>query len=1172
MKVLFPKTNNTISSSLQRFPVLAATTIFLFVITSFKVARENIVLVEKNVAATVELTKSVSNTTPLSGEIFTYTLQYNCVSLTENCNGTYISDPLPPEVEFVSLTNSVHIASSSYNSGTHTVTFTFVDPLLSGTTGQVEINTRFPNGNTPDGAIASNTASINASNAPEEFSSAAIATATAEDKVHTGKNAQGGVLDQEMSFSITVCNNTHQAPIENGTVSPSFITVIDTLPANATFVYADASGIYDPVSHSIEWTYNDTIPLGGCWFPEVVVQFSSADYSVGDPETNTAYITYTPIGGTPITVAESVTFSFQEPLAEGNLIKSVSNSTRYPGESSSYQLRYWNNSNIAIDGFYLEDLIPAGVIVDNFNIGQFYVNGPPVTLELTIKYTTNLNATWNSTAGSPYNLNNNSIINSSDLGLAANEHITGLRWEFGPDAMPYFSGLSSSTPIVINFHVDTAASPGDITNCFTAGGVDSTLLIVNANSSPNCATFEVLPGIAGYVPNVRKDFRGKSCGCWTYNEVGDYFNPGDTVTFRMRVGNYETSNSDIVDPGLADFLPTGLTYIPGSWSMNDNGLGAPNPTFSIQPNFNGTGRELLKWEWMGFSLQPTEIVYISFDAVIGIDAPSGEDALTNEYALLQHDGYGCNIGSAGSEKADVDDLDGDANTTELFCFSHTFIDVVSLIAIESELLIKGQLDSTWTKYPDVGTTVSGGVADYLLEIRNLGNVPVDSVIIIDILPHVGDMGVINPSNRDSRWRPNLASPVIAPPGVTVYYSTESNPCRSAEGIVPSGPAGCTTPNWTTTPADLLAVQSLKFEFGSTPINALDTFRMQWAMRAPVDVLTTIGAQPDSIAWNSFGYIAQRVDNGDLLLASEPIKVGMQVLPVSPNIYGDFVWEDTDQDGIQDAGELGIDGVRVELYKDDGDMIRNTGLDTFVNFTLTANGGFYLFPNLSDGDYYALFYKPNTFEISPIDIGGDDAVDSDGSLQVVNGLSTAMTPITNLSSLETDLDWDQGFYPSGNGAIGNYVWEDVNTDGIQNEPLLNGLNNIEIRVYDNSAPTVIVASDFTSNDANGNPGYYSFDNLPPADYFLEVVLPTGLTLTTQGPTGNSDPMDSDFNIGNNQTEVFTLSAGDNNTSWDLGLILPGFEICDNGFDDDGDGDIDNQDSDCCAASAPVISKQ
>ena len=130
-----------------------------------------------------------------------------------------------------------------------------------------------------------------------------VSTASAVNRVETSKFYEGGVLDNEMSFGFKVCNNEHLAAIEDGTINPSFMVVRDTLPPNATFISTD-EGIYDPGSHSIVWTFPDTLKLGKCWWPQVLVQFSSADYSIGDTETNTGYISYTPIGEIPITVEE----------------------------------------------------------------------------------------------------------------------------------------------------------------------------------------------------------------------------------------------------------------------------------------------------------------------------------------------------------------------------------------------------------------------------------------------------------------------------------------------------------------------------------------------------------------------------------------------------------------------------------------------------------------------------------------------------------------------------------------------------------------------------------------------------------------------------------------------------------------------------------------------------
>jgi hypothetical protein len=136
------------------------------------------------------------------------------------------------------------------------------------------------------------------------------------------------------------------------------------------------------------------------------------------------------------------------------------------------------------------------------------------------------------------------------------------------------------------------------------------------------------------------------------------------------------------------------------------------------------------------------------------------------------------------------------------------------------------------------------------------------------------------------------------------------------------------------------VQSLKFDFGSIVLQPGDSLILAWPMRAPVNAPTN-----NEIAWNSFGYIGTRTDNNQTLLPSEPLKVGIVVQPLDPAIYGDYVWLDIDQDGIQDGGESGISGVRVDLYKDNGDGISNPLTDLWVGFTITDGGGYYLFPNL-----------------------------------------------------------------------------------------------------------------------------------------------------------------------------------------------------------------------------------
>ena len=66
--------------------------------------------------------------------------------------------------------------------------------------------------------------------------------------------------------------------------------------------------------------------------------------------------------------------------------------------------------------------------------------------------------------------------------------------------------------------------------------------------------------------------------------------------------------------------------------------------------------------------------------------------------------------------------------------------------------------------------------------------------------------------------------------------------------------------------------------------------------------------------------------------------------------GDYVWFDSNKDGIQDANETGINGVLVTLY--------NAATNTVVASTTTATNagldGYYQF-NVCKGEYYIIFW-------------------------------------------------------------------------------------------------------------------------------------------------------------------------------------------------------------------------
>lgn len=63
--------------------------------------------------------------------------------------------------------------------------------------------------------------------------------------------------------------------------------------------------------------------------------------------------------------------------------------------------------------------------------------------------------------------------------------------------------------------------------------------------------------------------------------------------------------------------------------------------------------------------------------------------------------------------------------------------------IEFDTKIKvGALDETYTEEPLVDLTYEGGSVDYKLVVNNMGNLPYNDIQVVDILPHIGDTGVI----------------------------------------------------------------------------------------------------------------------------------------------------------------------------------------------------------------------------------------------------------------------------------------------------------------------------------------------------------------------------------------------------------------------------------------------
>ncbi len=226
--------------------------------------------------------------------------------------------------------------------------------------------------------------------------------------------------------------------------------------------------------------------------------------------------------------------------------------------------------------------------------------------------------------------------------------------------------------------------------------------------------------------------------------------------------------------------------------------------------------------------------------------------------------------------------------------------------------------------------------------------------------------------------------------------------------------------------------------------------------------------------------------------------------------GDRVWFDTDQDGIQDAGEPGVSGITVALTLADLTPVATTATD--------ANGA-YAFDNLAPGDYRLTFTIPVGFTVSPLDAGTDDSADSDVDP------ATNMTIATSLDPGENDLSWDLGIFASSLSSIGDRVWFDTDQDGIQ-DPGEPGVPGITVTLEDGAGTTVAT----TVTDGAGG---YSFTDLTPGVYQLTFTVPAAYSISPRD-AGIDDSVDSDADVNTAMSAATTLEPGENDTRWDLGI--------------------------------------
>ncbi|PZU49075.1 MAG: hypothetical protein DI566_01795 [Microbacterium sp.] len=340
---------------------------------------------------------------------------------------------------------------------------------------------------------------------------------------------------------------------------------------------------------------------------------------------------------------------------------------------------------------------------------------------------------------------------------------------------------------------------------------------------------------------------------------------------------------------------------------------------------------------------------------------------------------------------------------------------------------------------------------------------------------------------------------------------------------------------------LTAAQSAEFVYTSTNIGANDAIDSDATVQASPAIGRTgvISLGGGSPLQSQSAYRTSTGDSSIVVTASEGIDPTWDA-GVVPRTFavGDYVWFDADRDGIQDAGEIPVQGVTVRLYD---------ALGALVDETTTNASGHYVFDGLAPGDYEVEFALTgelaDTYRFTTPGAGSDDTVDSDAVVDP-DDISIARTPrftleyqgenltptgeysVAELSATEgIDQTWDAGLV-APSYALGDYVWIDADRDGIQDsgEQPLSGVT-VELYRVGEDEPIATTTTSAT--------GEYVFDVLPAGSYQVRFVLtPAQSELYEFSPAGAGGDAAADSNASTDPTTLGyspTIVLGPANTA-------------------------------------------
>ncbi|MCL2464299.1 MAG: prealbumin-like fold domain-containing protein [Micrococcales bacterium] len=800
-----------------------------------------------SVAVTIGMTAPASGS-QMSGLPFQYLVAFSCSDMQDEsatCDNVQIAIPVPADSGLIgagspttwavgvnaldtTLFATAPVQLVPQDDGSNDWVITIARPLAAGEAPSLTFSVTPPSANTPNNTTWVLSATISGSNVtPVTSAPAAAATATATPMcvISNGTSTtQTYPAASTRDFIFTASMRGVAITTSSYSASPGWVfntddeTVTATIPAGFTYVSSTGAGIlnasgtvglgagdWDATAGTLTWK----IPAGQ------LPQNITATITVVLPEAPGTYAmpvtaSQTPLGQSLMTCAGQSTMVVTAGAVGGTIFSKnaaaptsadgvmySSSGHGYPSgtyvdallpsqttdATANFQINLRRNS-ATLQGVQVTDPLPCFGSGDGTSTSTPYAS--PVTTDppctdptFLVTYVTTRTSGGNTgMGGTPSPLDNQVVTFVYTDGTPSAPITPDSSGRYYPDA-----GQTIATVIVTgDYSVDDSAPTKQINIVGVPSAKlptlqDSWLKNTATVSGDNFATSTSWVGLHFYADYLSATAQPVTSTVawtngWTYRQQAPA--PPATGAWSTNAQYFSQRRLAVVIPagsGINVTLMQSNPATPVTTTANYDGQGDTRYVFDLTTIATGLQTATDPWVTMS-GMQPGVYTYYIYTGFTGND-PTGSKA------------YVCTNGG-GTLITDTSGIIGPVGTPRVLCEAKRTLIVTSPSAgFQVSKSVKD--DTTGGNYqssPNVVNANAGDSVSFQVQIANVTTTALTNAVVYDVLPAVGDTGVIGSQAGTSRGTTVAATltGVAVPSGWTASYSTDPNPCRPEVGV------------------------------------------------------------------------------------------------------------------------------------------------------------------------------------------------------------------------------------------------------------------------------------------------------------------------------------------------------------------------------------------------------